>query len=705
MLGTAVAVAVAAIVGSGAPVLAADEATIDVVAGVNGYHEPGDHVLLRISVTSERLVEGSIVATTGFDQLTTQAPIQVAAGATKRVDIVVPTHMWEQGATGVQLVDGDGEVLAEARVTLRADPAVELVGVLPGVARRAGELPEQETLATAGRAEIAELPVDALPLGRGVLDVYDTVVGLGDDLRRLGEADRAALLAWVDSGGRLLLDDDDLTALPEAWRPGPARYAWAGRGEIRLVDGAATAGRWADIIEPSPIEATDHLNMGSELVGDPQQDLAVRAGVRLPTLSPVIIGLIAYALVVGPGTYLILRRMRRLTLAWVAVPLLAVATAGGVVAAGGRYRSSGDPVAAMFVEGSPAGASAYASVLTFSRSGGTATITAPRGWQLDQSDAWGGVVPIDRSTTLGADGTRRLDVRLEAGQVTVGAFSGPTAAHELTTTARLTPEGDIEGTVVNGTTMRLRDVAVFAGADAVLLGALDPGQQAPWTLDAPRAIVPTWGRGSQVWGLDGMAGMEGDVVVDARPAGGMIAVAEPGGQPPVRGRSELAEIGIWGMTASRRELFPTGFARVAGWTDELQSGIELGGLDSTRTVLSSMTAIDPNGSPPNLATIRATVVRSPFGPLGDGAGSHQMYRYLLPPGIDPGALVLRGPGGQELVDVEFWSDDGWVEVGNDVAEAAVPDAAIRDGVVLARAATTNLGDPSLVPTLDAAGAP
>ena len=678
---------------------------------MNGHYEPGDHVLVQVSVTANRLIEGRIVVDNGPGGLESTQDIQVAAGATERADLVVPTRVWDQSGLGVELVDGDGDVIAEERVTLRVDPGVELVGVLPGVATRVAELPEQVTLATGeGRAEIVPLAVDTLRLGPGVLESFDTIVGVGDDLARLADADRAALLAWIDAGGRLLLDDDDVSAIPEQWRPTGASYAWAGRGEIRLVDGGATAGRWADIVEPSPMGATDSVNFGSELLGDPQLELATRAGVQLPTLSPLIIGLVAYALVVGPGAYLILRRMRRLTLAWVVVPLLAVVTAGGVVGAGGRYRSSGSPVAATFVESSPAGGTAYTSVLTFSRSGGAKSIATPAGWHVDESDVWGGRSPVERERSMGPDGSSQLELRLEAGQVAIESFSGPAPGAGLTTTARLNAEGDIEGTVTNNSDRRLADVAVFAGNGAKYLGALAPGAKIDWTLDAPSGVAAMFGRGSQVWGIDEMA-MFGDAGAVAMPApeGGVRIVAGGNGPAAGPGRAELAEIGIWGLTASRRELFPTGFARVAGWTAEIAPQVGVGDLDSTRTVLSSMTPIDPNGTPPNVATIRAAVVRSPFGPFGNGMGEHQTYRYLLPPGVDPGQLVLRPPAGQVFTGVEFWDGGAWsevdVDVDDDEDEVAVPAAAVRDGVVLVRVPMSDVADPSLFPALDAREAP
>ena len=111
-----------------------------------------------------------------------------------------------------------------------------------------------------------------------------------------------------------------------------------------------------------------------------------------------------------------------------------------------------------------------------------------------------------------------------------------------------------------------------------------------------------------------------------------------------------------------------------------------------------MTPIDPAGTAPSVATIRAAVVRSPFGPFGNGMGEDQTYRYLLPAGAEPGPLVLRKPAGQRESNVEFWTGTEWTEVDVDEAEVDVPPTAVRDGVVLVRLPFSEMaGDPSSDP--------
>ena len=83
---------------------------------------------------------------------------------------------------------------------------------------------------------------------------------------------------------------------------------------------------------------------------DPQQDLARRAGLDLPSITPLVLGIAVYAIVLGPIVYFVLRRMRRLTLGWFVIPVVAVLTAGGVAVAGGGALRNGNPATATFLQ-------------------------------------------------------------------------------------------------------------------------------------------------------------------------------------------------------------------------------------------------------------------------------------------------------------------------------------------------------------------
>ena len=571
------------------------ETTIDIEIGVNGHAEADDHAVVRARITADELVDGELVVSRGDESTSIRQPLQVPAGTTKEVLLVVPSPSFDE-TMQLDVRDGD-RVVATQDVRVRTADDVERVGVLPRLVTRVGELPAQVTLASrTGRAEMAALPADVLDLGPIGLEAYDTIVGTGADLVDLEDSQRRALLLWVDAGGRLLVDDATrVDTLPAPWRPGPAGYSWAGRG------------RSASSTVPRPAAVGgDHRAVGRHVGTDGVRDRGVRqpgsgprrtANVRLPSLVPMIITLAVYGLVIGPVVYLALRRARRLTLGWVVVPLVAVVTATGILVAGGRFRSGGNPAVATFVETSPAGAMAVSNTLIYKPSGGDVRIPTPAGWQLD--------VPVpmfssdERSTPGGfsaaPDGSGVLDVTLEAGQAATSTLRRPAATRGLDVTAAVTADDRIAGDVVNGTDVTMHDVAVFVGDRAVDLGDLAPGATArPGTSPRPTSIARFSSRADQVW-------------------------AAPFGER--RPADQLAEFGIWGTASLRWELFPTGFARVVGWTDTLPPPVEPGDDTSARAAVSSLAPIDPAGQPVGAATVRAAIVRSPFGPSATAAGS------------------------------------------------------------------------------------
>ena len=174
-----------------------------------------------------------------------------------------------------------------------------------------------------------------------------------------------------------------------------------------------------------------------------------------------------------------------------------------------------------------------------------------------------------------------------------------------------------------------------------------------------------------------------------------------------RPADQLAEFGIWGTASLRWELFPTGFARVVGWTDSLPPPVEPGDDTSARTAVSSLVPIDPAGQPVGAATVRAAVVRTPFGPFGRGGGGgqqHRSYATSCRPARRPTGWSLAELELSDLASVAFWDGRAWTEVDvpDDGSDVDVPAAAVRGGAVLMRGLPGGMGDPSFLPVLAAA---
>lgn len=654
--------------------LARADTTVEATAGVNGFADPQRAVVVSVRVSADELVDGRVEVSQDGSATVVRQDLQVPAGTTKDLRILVPGPFFA-GTLQVDVRDGD-RLVATRDIRVRGEDDVELVGVLPRLLARGQELPDQVTLDSGtGRAELAALPLDILALGPSALEAYDTIAGTSDDIAAIDADQRSSLLVWVNTGGRLILDDAaSIDALPDLWRPGPAGYAWAGVGEVRIVEGAASRGEWSAIVEPSAVAVAD--SFGGEMFVDPETDLARRAGLRLPSLTPVVVTLAIYGLVIGPVVYLLLRRARRLTLGWVVIPLVAVLTTGGIVAAGGRYRSGGNPATATFVDLSPGGSLALTTVLAFQRAGGTTTVTAPAGWTVDDAVAmWNGRVSDGaRSLAPTTDGVA-LSMSLEAGQVATETMSGPTATADFTVTATMQPDGQLGGTVVNETDVALRDVAVFVGSGAVRVGDLAAGATAEWSTRAPERLDRFVSRADQVWSMP----------------------FEPGAD------SQGAELGIWGAASLRFDLFAPGLARAVGWADDVDATLDVGRDASTRTALSATAAVDAGGEPLGAATVRAATVRTPFGQFGDGTGDELIYRYLLPPGASPDDLQLADVDDFAITELAVWDGTAWTDLDLDAGDLlAVPATAVRGGTLLVRATADGRGDPESIPVLEGA---
>ena len=647
-------------------VAAADgEPELSVEAAVRSWYDPGDHVVITATVKASSLFSGS-VDVAAFGSANVSQRIDVAGGTTKTVRLVVPTNpqFVDDNGLVVQLTRGNDSV-AEETVRLKVADVVEIVGVLPAAATRAGKLPEQVELASdTGTAQVIALPVELVELGAAALEVYDTIGATSADLTSLPAPARGALLAWLNRGGRLLLDDAaDLSALPAQWRPAAAGYALAGQGEVRVIAGAISEGRWATLIEPTGSSASESSGFfGGEVLGQVQSDLARRAGVSLPSMKPVIIPLVVYCVLVSLGLFILLKVLRRMTLAWLAIPLLAALTAGGIVVAGSGWRQVSDPSASAFVDGYPGGGQAQLSMLTFSRDGGTERVRFPANWHgaIDANFFNGGISSLVPTVRSGSESTE-VSVRLEAGQVTIASVTGPTADVGLTVSATVR-NNEVIGVVSNESPQPLTAVAVFSPGGVQLVGDLAPGDSAEFAIDADPLPVG-FSLFERAWLFDNA------------------------GQSTEGGRA-APEAGIWGVASTNTVLYPSGMVRAAGWTNTRPA--DGAGL-ATRTVVASLAPITSEGGPLPGATVRSQIVRSPFGIFGNGLGDI-VYRFVTPPGTT-GRLVLEVPFGAG--PAELWTGNAWTKVVPNDRLIAVPPSAMRDGVVMMRISPDNgFFDPS-----------
>ncbi|HZA79255.1 MAG TPA: hypothetical protein VE623_22995 [Acidimicrobiales bacterium] len=661
---------------------AAAAARLEVDAGwAGGHYVAGRPVPVRVDVAADQLLTGSLqVSLAGPAGPSVTVPVEVPGGTTKRFLVGLPTPTdGRAGSVDARLV-GDDDARGEADVT-RVDD-VELVGLLPGIV---GQAPGVTPLAVDAGTVRFELLDEPEATTVGVLGGLGTIVAPADGLRALSAPARANVLDWVADGGFLVVDAPSGTAvhgLPEAWQPGDAGRVGAGRGEVRLSDGAAAAGRWSDVVEPTPLTNFIDLGFGGFFANESLADSVARdGGLRVPDVGWLAAFLVVYLVLAGPLVFLVLRRMGRAGWTWVALPALAVVFSGVAFVVGDELRTGSRAAHASMIETGPSGPRLTTHVGLVSRNGADGEARFPDGWQASSyqvnpmfgGPGVGGNASRTEVTTEGGHPVAHLP--LDAGGFGVVSGWGPgdgldgaATVDGLEVTATAAADGSLSGTVRNGTRLALDETVVFVGRRAVAVGRLEAGATEDWSLavgeggpDDPRGPVET------PW-LD--------------------AIGWDDGRPDP---DSVVNYSLWSDELSRRvDAYGTGEVVVAGWNREWVPPIDAGGtIDGGRTVLTARAPVAAAPGTVPADAVRRDVVRGPgstrvaldddamaeFGPPGAG-----VVRFALPPGADPGVpLVLEGPA--MLRRAEAWVGGRWVRLAlealpaREAAEFAGGDAA------------------------------
>ncbi len=672
----------------GRPVGAAPAPVLEVEPVLTTEYGFNDSVVVAVTITADGLIDGEVTATAELSSTTVVAPVQVAGGARARVLLVIPMPGFNNGNGTVDVVLRDGTaIVGEDKVVFTHRADVDVTGVLPQLRSSLAQLPNRVQLEPDVRgSQFASLPTDVAALGPAALTQLDTIAGTSADLADLGLPARQALLSWLNSGGRLLVDDDiDLGALPPQWRPGPPGYAAAGLGEVRLSAGKAAAGKWKEILLPAELDGFDSpFGFGNESFADPQASLARRAGVTPPSLSPILVALGVYVVFVGPVLYLVLRAMRRLTLAWLVVPAVAALVAGGVVVTGGTWRRGGDPVADIARQSYPGGSSVRTETLLFNRRGGETKVVTPPGWTAAEASVFFGEDPSTAAKRrfVGGDTGSTLSTTLEPGQVTVLRANGASAAETLVVTATATGRRTIEGTVTNPGDRPLSAVALFAAGDVKLVGDLGPGASKPFVLDdIDPAMIGQVSLADQVW--------TDPAINIGRPFGPGFSTNPDQVADNTRA---VGDLGMWSSFSATvgQGLYPAGIVRAVGWRYDQASELSSGGPVTATEMVSAITPIGLGDGPLERVAVRSLLITSPF----DGTNNGQMISLLrVPPDATTHRLraVVSGNGVPGDGSIELWNGTKWEAYVSDVDP--VPASIVAGGTVLARVTINVNGGP------------
>jgi hypothetical protein len=277
-------------------------------------------------------------------------------------------------------------------------------------------------------------------------------------------------------------------------------------GHAILLNNAAITQIWADLLEqtsatPAGAGAPD-LALDTFVEGNLAGALTGLPALAYPpvTLLALLIGV--YILAVGPGTYLVLRRLDRQALGWIVVPAITLLFAGGAYALGYAQRG-GDVVLNQLTlietyadGGALARSRSFAGLFSPVRqaydleafsAGAEPLLLRPISLQGPWDASLGGANAIFLQPETGGGGVRAFDVA----QWSMRALTADTVSAGSPLQAQLTLyEDELSGSVTNTGDQTIEDVVLVQGDHVARLGDLAPGAQrdlaAAFGADDPR---------------------------------------------------------------------------------------------------------------------------------------------------------------------------------------------------------------------------
>ncbi len=507
---------------------------------LGGKVRPGDWAAVRVHVENDGPAIDGVLRVQGSQRqgATYSLPVQLATGA-RQEHVLDAQAGFFGGRFTVQLIE-DGTVVASDPVAVAPiDPGQ--LGVLV-IAERASELlPDLRRTAATGSwmaPQVAAIDPEDLPDHVEAWSAMDRLVWQDVPASRLTTNQLDALTTWVATGGDLVIlggsagagvlegfpDDllpyrpealvdpstDDLHQLITSLPPGATALpalagslregtALASTGDqavaarMRLGQGSVTilgfdptvpwlsgtsAGDalWTSLLRPGlPGNTPDRSQDDGRLVSA----LGYLSPTSLPPMDQLLLLFLGYLLLLGPVTYLVLRRMDRREWAWVVMPLLAVVFTAAAWLLGVALRGTDVVINELAVVRGAADAErgladAYIGVFSPHRASFDlalpgALISPPAREQFEEDSQ-----PFDAQI---GDPARLRD--FQVGYGSLRAFRAKAAVDTPRVEADVRLVGDrLQGTVRNASDETLQSVALLYGASAQPLGDLAPGQEA-----------------------------------------------------------------------------------------------------------------------------------------------------------------------------------------------------------------------------------
>jgi hypothetical protein len=542
----------------------------EVWAGLDGLSKPGRWLTVRAIVANDGPpLDGQLRLTTraGNEPAIYTQRIELATRSRKLVAFQLP-GLTGTGELRLTLRVGDQDLSTRQLPLRMLGPSDFLVGVMAddgvvpsglGAVRRGGHPVAVAQLTP------ADLPTD--PLGLQALDALVIRQASSD---RLTPDQRTALRSWIEHGGQLIVAGgpgwrrsmdglDDLLPIQGLWSRQVrhlrafSRYAgvtppdeaalvtlgspiedarvllaqegipllverWIGLGRVTYVGpdpGLEPFRSW-----PAAESLWQRVLVGGR-PGLPTFDVTtsgwvpMRAALSemldlgLPATSWVVLFLLGYVAVVGPGQYLLLRRLDRREWAWLGFPLLALGSAGLLFVGAAWLRGPDVRLAALSIvrlsgETRTAPIETYVGLVAPTR--GSYSLAFADGLVPRPVSDGGSGAPAPMTIVPGVGGgpTTLPDLRLEGRVPRTVQLRSLVATPAPVSSELKTSNGRLEGTIRNAGRDRLEDVIVVAAGEAIGLGDLGPGESRPVSLSLPtNRAAGAWQNGPPPWGVPG----------------------------------------------------------------------------------------------------------------------------------------------------------------------------------------------------------
>jgi hypothetical protein len=533
----ALALVFAALLGAVAPAAAADPVTIAARGLLGGRFSPGEWAAVSVSLTNDGApVTGTLRADSASGEV--RRVVELPAGSRKEVVLYVrpddfareiPVTFTSDAGTltavaGVSALDSSLTTIAmvgDEHGALRAQLAErDLTTVLTPFDVPAADIPERpEPLA---QLSVLVWAGDSSALTDAQRRTLERWVGGGGQLIIIGgpdwQARSAAFSGLLPVTGLAAVDDVDtsplrqlagempegaatltvatgalapgsrsLVAMPgDDERPlmavaprGAGRVVWIGADLAASTFGGweAGSGIWSRLLASDAARFTGRGSLGDE-ASAMTQALANLPALEVPPAELLLAVIVGYILLIGPVSYLVLRRLDRRELAWITAPLLVVVFSACSYGIGTSLKGSQIIVNQISVvrsvsDGAAANVTTWAGIFSPARATYDLSVTGDALLAEVSAGSDSGRVAIP---TEQGDPAHLRDLSVNVfGMRAIRADTVVARAPSLSIAWRVA-DGRLRGTVTNAGEGPRADVAVLTGSSGEMVGALAAGE-------------------------------------------------------------------------------------------------------------------------------------------------------------------------------------------------------------------------------------